>query len=59
MEDTKKKHPFLKKGEGKLASHNHGKTEFALKRQESIEKEQRIRELRGNEYVYNKKYGLI
>jgi hypothetical protein len=31
---------FLKKGKGKLASQNHGITEFAKKRQEKIIKEQ-------------------
>jgi len=35
---------FLKKGQGKLASQNHGKTEFAKKRQQKIIKEQLERE---------------
>lgn len=35
---------FLKKGQGKLASQNHGKTEFAKKRQQKIIKEQIERE---------------
>ena len=30
------KHPFLRKGEGKLASHKHGTTNFSLKRQKSL-----------------------
>ena len=35
---------FLKKGKGKLASHNHGKTEFSKKRQQKIIEEQLLRE---------------
>ena len=31
--------PFLKKGQGKLASQNHGQTEFALNRQRKIREE--------------------
>ena len=30
------KRPFLKKGDGKLASDHHGSTEFSLKRQNSV-----------------------
>lgn len=30
------KKPFMRKGEGKLASQSHGKTEFSLKRQNSV-----------------------
>ena len=30
------KKPFLKKGDGKLASNHHGSTEFSLKRQQSF-----------------------
>ena len=37
-------HPFLKKGEGKLASHNHGITNFAKKRKYKIITEQLLRE---------------
>ena len=39
---------FLKKGQGKLASQNHGITEFAKKRQEKIIKEQLEREEKFN-----------
>lgn len=35
---------FLKKGEGKLACHNHGETEFAQKRKQQIIDEQFARE---------------
>ena len=35
---------YLKKGEGKLASHNHGETEFAQKRKQQIIDEQFARE---------------
>jgi hypothetical protein len=37
-DDSKSKvvHPYLKKGQGKLASSNHGITEFAKKRKENI-----------------------
>jgi hypothetical protein len=34
--DQKPKQIFLKKGEGKLVSNNHGDTEFAKKRQEDV-----------------------
>ena len=34
--DFHTKHPFLRKGEGKLASHKHGTTNFSLKRQNSL-----------------------
>ena len=42
---------FLKKGEGKLASSDHGETEFAKKRQREVIDEQFERE----ENYYNKK----
>ena len=35
---------YLKKGEGKLASHNHGETEFSQKRKQQIIDEQFERE---------------
>lgn len=35
---------FLKKGEGKLACHNHGETEFAQKRKQQVIDEQFERE---------------
>jgi hypothetical protein len=38
------KQPFLKKGEGKLASQNHGETEFAKKRKEDVIRTQINRE---------------
>ena len=41
---SSKKFKFLKKGEGKLASHNHGETEFSKKRKEQVIKEQEERE---------------
>lgn len=34
-----KKHPYLKKGEGKLASQFHGETKFAIQRNKKILKE--------------------
>lgn len=40
---------YLKKGEGKLASENHGITQFAIKRKEKIIKEQLEREKQKNE----------
>jgi hypothetical protein len=39
---------FLKKGQGNLASDNHGKTEFAKKRQQKIINEQIEREKKYN-----------
>ena len=45
---------FLKKGQGKLASDNHGKTEFAKKRQQKIIEEQLQREDNFNKNI-NKK----
>lgn len=33
---AKPQRTFLRKGEGKLASHRHGTTEFALKRRENV-----------------------
>lgn len=42
--EQKPKQPFLKKGEGKLASDNHGETEFAKKRKEDVIKTQYDRE---------------
>ena len=39
-----KKFQYLKKGEGKLASNNHGITEFSKKRKQKIVKEQEERE---------------
>ena len=39
---------FLKKGQGKLGSQNHGITKFAKKRQEKIIKEQLEREEKFN-----------
>jgi hypothetical protein len=36
--------PYLKKGEGKLASNNHGVTAFSLKRKDKIIREQLERE---------------
>lgn len=35
-ENFTKKHDFLRKGEGKLACHRHGKTNFSIKRENSI-----------------------
>ena len=35
---------YLKKGEGKLASHSYGKTDFSEKRKQQIIKEQEDRE---------------
>ena len=48
--ETKKKSvtfPYLKIGEGKLASDYHGETEFAKQRKEKIIKEQKEREAKG------------
>lgn len=45
---------FLKKGQGNLASDNHGKTEFAKKRQQKIIEEQLQREDNFNKNI-NKK----
>lgn len=42
--ENKKKFKFLKKGEGKLASHFYGKTAFSEKRKQQIIKEQEDRE---------------
>ena len=42
--ENKKKKIFLKKGEGKLASHSYGKTAFSEKRKQQIIKEQEDRE---------------
>ena len=42
--EQKPKHPFLKKGEGKLASHYHGETEFAKKRKADVIRTQINRE---------------
>jgi hypothetical protein len=41
------KHPYLKKGEGKLASHFHGETKFAQQRKMKIIREQEEREQKG------------
>ena len=38
------KHPYLKKGQGKLASDYHGVTEFSKQRKEKIIREQEERE---------------
>jgi beta-lactamase regulating signal transducer with metallopeptidase domain len=38
------KHPYLRKGEGKLASQDHGITSFSLKRKQKIIQEQEERE---------------
>ena len=40
---------YLKKGEGKLASENHGITQFAIIRKEKIIKDQLEREKQKNE----------
>tara|TARA_Y100000389_G_C17269486_1_gene417197 strand:- start:407 stop:583 length:177 start_codon:yes stop_codon:yes gene_type:complete len=37
-------HSFLKKGEGKLVSNNHGITKFAIKRKEKIISKQKYKE---------------
>jgi len=42
--EQKPKQPFLKKGEGKLASDNHGETEFAIKRKDDVIRTQYARE---------------
>jgi hypothetical protein len=42
------KFPFLHKGQGKLASDNHGVTAFAIKRKEKIIAEQLEREKKPN-----------
>lgn len=44
-EQSQAKFKFLKKGQGKLASHNHGITKFAKQRKEKIIREQEQREL--------------
>lgn len=53
-------HPYLKKGQGKLASSNHGITEFAKKRKENIYTSQEKLE-RNPKYIndpFGYKYGL-
>jgi hypothetical protein len=42
--EEKAKYDYLKKGEGKLASHYHGETEFSKQRAEDVVKEQHSRE---------------
>ena len=37
-------YPYLRKGEGKLASHDHGITSFSLQRKQKIIQEQEERE---------------
>ena len=37
-------HPYLRKGGGKLASHDHGITRFSLQRKQKIIQEQEERE---------------
>jgi len=41
---TKSKFTYLRKGEGKLASHDHGITNFSLQRKQKIIQEQEERE---------------
>lgn len=47
------KRPFLRKGEGKLASQKHGETKFSLQRKESFVFDQNKREI--EHHKYNKK----
>ena len=43
---SKNIHPYLRKGGGKLASHNHGITSFSLQRKQKIIQEQEEREVK-------------
>tara|TARA_B100000424_G_C22910744_1_gene484499 strand:- start:509 stop:874 length:366 start_codon:yes stop_codon:yes gene_type:complete len=52
-EDFYTKRPFLRKGEGKLASQRHGQTKFSLQRKESFVFDQNKREI--EHHKYNKK----
>ena len=44
--EQKPKQSFLKKGEGKLASDNHGETEFSKRRRDEVIREQIAREMK-------------
>ena len=52
-EDFVMKRGFLRKGEGKLASHRHGPTQFSMKRKESFTMDQNKQEIAHHQH--NKK----
>jgi hypothetical protein len=53
-EDFNTKRPFLRKGEGKLASQKHGQTKFSLQRKESFVFDQNKREIEHHKYNKNR-----